>query len=50
VAYETLHTMHSRMYGHVGYMALKLNMNKAYDRVEWIFLEKVTKKMSFLDK
>ena len=31
VAYETLHTMHSRIYGRVGYMALKLDMSKAYD-------------------
>jgi hypothetical protein len=30
-AYETLHTMHSRMYGKVGYMAVKLDMSKAYD-------------------
>ncbi|XP_059436470.1 uncharacterized protein LOC132169451 [Corylus avellana] len=46
-AYETPHTMHSRMYGRVGYMALKLDMSKAYDRVEWLFLEKVMRKMGF---
>ena len=34
VAYEVLHTMHSRMWSKVGYMALKLDMSKAYDRVE----------------
>ncbi|XP_059440462.1 uncharacterized protein LOC132172916 [Corylus avellana] len=48
--YETLHTMHTRMYGRVGYMAAKLDMSKAYDRVEWLFLEKVMKKMGFASK
>jgi hypothetical protein len=46
-AYETLHTMHSRMWGKMGYMAIKLDMSKAYDRVEWCFLEKVMIKMGF---
>jgi hypothetical protein len=34
VAFEALHTMDSRMKGREGFMALKLDMNKAYDRVE----------------
>ena len=34
VAYETLHTMHSRKKGKKGSMALKLDISKAYDRVE----------------
>ena len=46
-AYETLHTMQSRMWSKEGYMAVKLDMSKAYDRVEWTFLEKVMKKMGF---
>jgi hypothetical protein len=33
-AYETLHTMNSGMRGKKGYMAIKLDMSKAYDRVE----------------
>jgi hypothetical protein len=47
VAFEALHTMHSRMWGKVGYMALKLDMSKAYDRVEWRFLEVVMEKLGF---
>ena len=34
VAYETLHTMHTQMWGKTGFMALKLDISKAYDRVE----------------
>ncbi|XP_042939341.1 uncharacterized protein LOC122274362 [Carya illinoinensis] len=34
VAYETLHSMTTKMQGKSGYMAFKLNMSKAYDRVE----------------
>lgn len=35
-AYETLRTMQSRMYGKTGFMAIKLDMSNAYDRVEWV--------------
>ena len=35
VAYETLHTVHAKKKGKKGTLALKLYINKAYDRVEW---------------
>jgi len=38
-AYETLHSMQTRMWGRMGFMALKLDMSKAYDWVEWVFLK-----------
>jgi hypothetical protein len=47
VAYETLHNMHTRMWSKVGYMGIKLDMSKAYDRVEWVFLEVIMRKMEF---
>ena len=38
VPYETLHAMHGRKKGKKGSLALKLDVSKAYDRVEWTFL------------
>ena len=47
VAFETLHYLKRKTQGKLGYMALKLDMSKTYDRVEWIFLEKVTRHLGF---
>ncbi|XP_062157986.1 uncharacterized protein LOC133865579 [Alnus glutinosa] len=47
VAYEALHTMSSRMKGNKGFKAIKLNMSKAYDRVEWSFLEAMMLRLGF---
>ena len=49
VAFETLHYMRNHSSGEVGYIALKLDMSKAYDRVEWPYMEKLMKKMGFDD-
>jgi hypothetical protein len=50
VAFEALHTMDGRMKGREGYMALKLDMSKAYDRVEWGFLELMMRKIGFNER
>jgi hypothetical protein len=41
VAYEITHYMHRRKEGRDGVAAIKLDMSKAYDRVEWSFLEHI---------
>ena len=47
IAYESLHHMKTSCTGKTGFMALKLDMSKAYDRVEWVFLEKILLKLGF---
>ena len=47
MAYETLHAMHSRKKGKKGSIALKLDISKAYDRVEWSFLQGIMQRMGF---
>ena len=50
VAFETLHHMKNQKAKKGGFMALKLDMSKAYDRVEWSFLEATMVKMGFNEK
>ena len=47
VAYETLHTMHCKKTGKKGSLALKLDINKAYDHVEWDFLKGIMVRLGF---
>ncbi|KAK2663928.1 hypothetical protein Ddye_002502 [Dipteronia dyeriana] len=47
VGFECLHAMKQRKKGKKGTLALKLDMSKAYDRVEWDFLEGMMCKLGF---
>ena len=47
LAYEVNHYMQNKRSGAVGYATLKLDMSKAYDRVEWQLLEKMMRRMGF---
>ena len=50
VAFKLMHYLDHKKSGKDGYMAIKLNMSKAYDRVEWEFIEKVMRRMGFHEK
>ena len=47
VAFEAMHHIKQKKSGKLGDMALKLDMSKAYDRVEWVCLEKIMEKLGF---
>lgn len=50
VAFETMHKLKRQKRGKDTLMALKLDISKAYDRVEWEFLELVMQRMGFDQK
>ena len=50
IAFETLHNLHRYNSKKGGFIALKLDMSKAYGRVEWSFLEELIRKMRFNEK
>ena len=47
MAFETLHYLKTQQNGSTGFMALKLDISKAYDRVEWSFLECLLRELGF---
>lgn len=50
VAYEINHHLKQKTQGKIGNVALKLNMSKAYELVEWPFLMRIMEKFGFCGK
>ena len=50
IAFETLHHMKNQKSKKLGFMAMKLDMSKAYDWVEWSYLVKIMEKLGFCEK
>ena len=49
VAFKSLHSLQKHV-GKEDYMAIKLEMSKAYDKVEWSYLESVMRRMGFTER
>ena len=50
IAQELLHTLDNKKKGRVGYMAIKLDLKKAYDRLEWNFEHRILEAFRFPPK
>ena len=50
MAFETFHYMKNHNSRKSSFMALKLDMSKAYNRVEWSFLRDIMNQMGFNDR
>lgn len=49
IAYELLHAIKKKRSGLSSQCAIKLDMSKAYDRIEWCFVKKMMMRMGFPD-
>ena len=50
VTFELMHYLEHKKEGREGFVAIKLDMSKTYDRVEWGFIKQVMEKMGFHEK
>lgn len=50
MGFESIHAIRSRKKGKEGQVAIKLDMSKAHDRVEWRFIREMMLKMGFSEK
>ena len=50
VAFEMLHHMRNRQHGKIGHKAMKLDISKAYNRVEWAFLRKIVLRLGLSEQ
>lgn len=48
--FECIHALNNKRRGKTGHIALKLDMSKAYARVEWTFIEEMMKCMNFSEE
>lgn len=47
IRFESIHALNNKRTGKKGVVAMKLDMSKAYNRVEWNYLRRVIMKMGF---
>ena len=50
VAHKTIHAIHTKRKRKTSFLAVKLDMSKAYDRIEWSYQEGVIRRMGFSNK
>ena len=50
VAFETMHCINGRWKGKDALMALKLDISKVYDRVEWQYLEVIMRTLGYNER
>ena len=50
IAHEIFHTLHQKRIGSSGLASLNIDLEKAFDKVEWFFLLSIFKQFGFSEK